>query len=599
MNGEQIATLLVLALAVVSLLMEWLPIGLVAILAPLTLVICRVVEPEATGLLLPEEMWAGLSHKAVVAVAAMFVVSVGVSRTGAVAFLGDALTGIAASGRRRIVAVMMLIVAVMSAFVNNTTVVLVCLPVVLTMCERMDHPPSRYLIPLSFASIFGGMMTMVGTSTNIVVAEVGSAADSNFQPGMWDFFPVGVLFVVVGVAYMTLIGIKLLPDRVALSMTLSRGIPTEYVTEAEVLPDSSLAGRSLGEVAEKYRLRVLQLVRRDIIEIPAKDIELEVGDVLLVKGGASQIIDLSSGAGTSLLPGVDEADIKARRVGMTLAEVIVPPSSRWIDRRVDEIGFRSRYRVSVIAVQRHGHHVRQKVGELRVEPADMLLVQGSVESLRNLRASENLILVEGVQDQVKERTKAPIALAILAGFVALVSTGTTDIATGAVLAAASMVLTRCLTVQQAYSAPDWNILFLLAGFLAMGTALDKVGLARMAADGLVGLLQGTSPWVIVGTVYLFVAFMSDLLSNQAVATLMIPIVVKASASLGWNSQPLLMTVAFAASAAFLTPVGYQTNLLVYAPGGYRFRDFIVVGLPLRFAFAVIAAIAIPMVYSTH
>ena len=591
MDGEKIATLLVLAFAILSLLREWLPVGMVAILAPLILVICGVLEPA--------EMWAGLSHKAVVAVAGMFVVSVGVSRTGAVAFLGDALSHIAASGRRRIVAVMMIVVAVMSAFVNNTTVVLVCLPVVLTMCERMDHPPSRYLIPLSFAAIFGGMMTMVGTSTNIVVAEVGHAADPEFHPGMWDFFPVGVLFVIVGVAYMTLVGLRLLPDRVALSMTLSRGIPTEYVTEAEVLQDSSLAGRLLGEVAEKYRLRVLQLVRNDIIEVPAPDMELRVGDVLLVKGGASQIIDLSSGAGTALLPGVDEADIKARRVGMTLAEVIVPPSSRWIDRRVDEIGFRARYRVSVIAVQRHGHHVRQKVGELRVEPADMLLVQGTVESLRNLRASENLILVEGVQDQVKERTKAPLALAVLCGFVVLVSTGATDIATGAVIAAVAMVLSRCLTVQQAYSAPDWNVLFLLAGFLAMGTALETVGLATDAADGLVGLLHGAPAWVIVGAVYLFVAFMSDLLSNQAIATLMIPIVVKASVGFGWNSQTLLMAVAFAASAAFLTPVGYQTNLLVYAPGGYRFRDFIVVGLPLRFAFAVIAAIAIPMAYSPH
>ena len=162
-----------------------------------------------------------------------------------------------------------------------------------------------------------------------------------------------------------------------------------------------------------------------------------------------------------------------------------------------------------------------------------------------------------------------------------------------------MVLSRCLTVQQAYSAPDWNVLFLLAGFLAMGTALETVGLATDAADGLVGLLHGAPAWVIVGAVYLFVAFMSDLLSNQAIATLMIPIVVKASVGFGWHSQTLLMAVAFAASAAFLTPVGSQTNLLVYAPGGYRFRDFIVVGLPLRFAFAVIAAIAIPMAYSPH
>ena len=588
MDGPKAVTLVVLGLAVLGLLREWLPVGLIAILAPLTLVLTGVMEAK--------DMWAGLAHPAVVAVAGMFVVSVGVSRTGAVAFLGDGLSRIAESGRRRIVAVMMIVVAIMSAFVNNTTVVLVCLPVVLAMCDRMDHPPSRYLIPLSFASIFGGMMTLVGTSTNLVVAEVGRFHAPDFAPGMWDFFPVGVLFVIAGVLYMVFVGLRLLPDRVALSMTLSRGIPTEYITEAEILEGSGLAGRTLGEVAEKYQLRVLQLVRNDVIEVPAKEIELREGDVLLVKGGASQIIDLSSGAGTALLPGVEEADVRARRVGMTLAEVIVPPSSRWIDRPVSEIGFRNRYGVSVIAVQRHGHHVRQKVGDLRVEPADMLLVQGSVESLRNLRASENLILVEGVQEEVPERTKAPIALVILFGFVGLISFGLTDIATGAVVAAAAMVLTRCITLQQAYAAPDWNVLFLLAGFLGIGKAMDSVGLASDAAQGLIGILDGAAPWVVIGVIYLFVAFVSDVLSNQATAALMIPIVVKAAALFGWRPEPFLMAVAFAASAAFLTPVGYQTNLIVYAPGGYRFKDFIRVGLPLRLIFAVIAAAAIPWVY---
>lgn len=588
MDFEKAATLIVLALAVLALLREWLPIGLVAVLAPLSLVLMKVIAPET--------MWQGLSHPAVVAVGGMFVVSAAVSRTGAVTFLGDGLSRLAESGRRRIVGAMMVVVAVMSAFVNNTTVVLVCLPVVLAMCERMDHPPSRYLIPLSFASIFGGMMTLVGTSTNLVVAEVGRKADQSFGPGMWDFFPVGVMFVVVGIAYMITVGLKLMPDRVALSMTLSRGIPTEYVTEAEILEGSALVGRTLGEVAEKYQLRVLQLVRNDVIEVPAKDIRLDHGDVLLVKGGASQIIDLSTGAGTALLPGVDEADMRARRVGMTLAEVIVPPSSRWIDRRVDEIGFRTRYGLSVIAVQRHGHHVRQKVGELRVEPADMLLVQGSVESLRNLRASENLILVEGVQEHVKVRTKAPLALAILFGFVALISSGVTDIATGAVAAASAMVLSRCITLQQAFAAPDWNVLFLLAGFLGMGVAMQEVELAGDAAHGLITLLDGMPPWVVIGVIYLFVAFVSDVLSNQATAALMVPIVVETAKLFEWRSEPFLMAVAFAASAAFLTPVGYQTNLLVYAPGGYRFRDFIVVGLPLRVIFAIIAAAAIPWVY---
>ncbi|MAG56460.1 MAG: hypothetical protein CMJ83_09230 [Planctomycetes bacterium] len=600
MDAPKIVTLLVLLLAVLALMREWLPVGLVAILAPLSLVLLRCFLD--LRLIEPEQMWAGLGHPAVVAVGAMFVVSAGLSRTGAVGFLGHGLSRLASTGRRRIVGTMMVAVAVMSAFINNTTVVLVCLPVVLAMCERIDHPPSRYLIPLSFASIFGGMMTLVGTSTNLVVAQVGRTEvqevyqEDLYVPGMWDFFPVGIVFVAVGVVYMIFFGLRLLPDRVALSMTLARGMTTEYVTEAEILQGSALVGRKLGDVAGKYQLRVLQLIRGDVIEIPDKETLLEAEDILLVKGRASQIIDLSTGSGTALLPEVDAADMKARQVGMTLAEVIVPPRSRWVDKRVADIGFRSRYGVSVIAVQRHGHHIRQKVGELQVEPADMLLVQGTVPSLRNLRSSENLILIEGVQEEVKVRRMAPLALLVMGGFVFVVSTGILDIATGAVTAAAAMVLTRCLTLREAYQSADWNVLFLLAGFLAMGVALNEVGLAADAANLLLGIASDQPLWLVIGGLYLVTATLSDVLSNTATAALMIPIVVKTAYLMEANPEPFLMTVAFAASAAFLTPVGYQTNLLVFAPGGYRFKDFIVVGLPLRVVFTLLAAVLIPVVY---
>ena len=595
MSTEAIITLAILLGTVVCLIREWLPVGLAAILAPLVLVLLKVLEPK--------DMWAGLAHPAVVAVAAMFVVSTAVSRTGALSFLADGLSRVAQRGQRSVLVVLLVMVAAMSAFTNNTTVVLICLPVVLTLCDRTEQPPSRLLIPLSFASIFGGMMTLVGTSTNIVVAEEGRRAvraeygdQTLFDPGMWDFAPMGGVFLVAGLLYLVMFSQRLLPDRAALSMTLSKGVPSEYFTEAEIKAGSSLVGKQLGDVVARYKLRVIQLIRDAVILRPDQQKILREGDVLLLKGAPNRIADFSTGTGADLLPDIEAEDVTTRGVDMTMAELIVPPRSRWLGRPVSEIAFRSRYGVSVIAVQRHGHHVRQKVGELRVEPADMLLVQGTLESLRNLRLSENFILIEGAERDLPSRKRAPVALAILAGFILLVATGLLDIATGAVVTAAAMVLFRCLTAQQAFDSFDWNVLFMLAGFLGLGVALEKVGLAHDAAEHLMGLLQGAPGWIVIGTIYLLTAFLSDLLSNTAVAALMVPIVVQAAHLHQARPEPFVMAVAFAASAAFLTPLGYQTNLLVFGPGGYQFKDFIKIGLPLRISFIILAAAFIPYFY---
>ena len=595
LTPDQIITLAVLVLALAALVREWLPVGLVALAAPLALVLLRVIKADV--------LWGSLSHPAVVAVASLFVVSAGISRTDAVGFLGEALTKVAYTGERRTIVILMIAVAAMSAFINNTTVVVVCLPVIVTVCERLKSPPSRYLIPLSFASIFGGMMTLVGTSTNVVVAEmsrVKSAKDHtlDIEIGMWDFTLMGLIFTVVGIVYMTFVGRRLLKDRTALSMSLS-GMPTEYVTEAEVLEGSSLVGTTIEELGTRFGLRVLQLIRDDVIETPSPDRPLQEGDALILRGAPRHIVEFTSGSGAALMTGTDPGgtDLKTRAIDMTLAEVVVPPRSRWIDRKVKEIGFRARYGVSVIALQRHGHHIRQKVGELTVEPADMLLVQGTVEALRNLRASEHLILIEGVQDRVRNRGKAPIAMGLLAMFVALVSLLGFDLATAGVLTALLMVLTRCITLQNAYTSFDWNILFMLGGFLALGQALAEVKLDELAAIGMISLVSDAPFWVMIGALYVFTSFLSDVLSNQAVAALMVPIVIRVSQLMAMAPEPLLMAVAFAASGAFLTPMGYQTNLLVYSPGGYRFSDFIRVGLPLRLVFIVLAALFIPLIYA--
>ena len=592
-------TLAIVVATLACLLFEVLPIGLVAVMAPLVLVLAT--ELFGLDILTGTELWAGLGHPAVVAVGGMFVVSHALSRTGALNFVGEALANVASRGRRRILVLIITLTVFLSGVVNNTTVVLVFLPVILGMCEKMNQPPSRYLIPLSFASIMGGMTTLLGTTTNLIVAEAGRKAvldvfgEPLFDVGMWDFLPMGLVFVLAGAIYLVFAAPRLLPDRHALNMTLSRGIPSEYVTEVALKKDSDLLGKTIKEVASRLELRVLQLIRGGVVLPPAPDVKLELDDVFLAKGTPSAIMDLTN-SGT-VMPNLQRGGVQARQVDMTLAEVIVPPGSRWIGHPVGDIGFRARYGVAVVALQRHGDHLREQVGNVRVEPADMLLVQGQVESLRNLRASENLILIEGVARQVKRRSHGPRALGVLFIFVGLISTGLLDIPTGAVLAAGLMIITRCLTIQDAYRAVDWDVILLLAGFLGLGKAMENVGLASDIAHGFVAAVGDAPMWLVIGALYALTSFASDVLSNTATAALMVPVVVKAAELLHMHPGALLMTVAYGASASFLTPVGYQTNLLVFAPGGYRFKDFIRIGLPLRLIYCVLAAALIPVLCS--
>lgn len=594
LTADQVITLLVLAVTLVALVREWLPMGMVGVLAPLTLVVTGVIQPGT--------MWSGLANSAVITVAAMFVVSAAVSRTGALGFVGDRLAAMGATGERRLALMLMLPVALLSAFINNTTVVLVFIPLVLGLCERLQKAPSSFMIPLSFASIFGGMATLIGTSTNIIVANEGAATVERaysdgtvFDPGMWTFSPMGVVFLVAGLAYMALVGTRMLPVRVALPLSLERGRPREYVTEVEIPEHSSLVGKPLGEFVRRFdEVRVLQLIRGDVIRTPQKDEGLRAGDVLLVKGPPGRIVELDSHTRDTQISGAGGEDVRARTVDATLAEVIIPPGSRWVGRTVSDIGFRARYNVSVMAVQRHGHHIRQKVGGLRVEPSDVVLVQGSVDSLRQLRRSDNLILVEGVGRRVKLKRRAPVALAGLALFVLIASMGWLDTATAGVLIASLLVLGRCLTLQEAFDAVDWNVMFILAGSLVLGRAVHACGLDSVAADGLHDLLGGLGPGWALAVFFGVTAFLTDAVSNGAAAALMIPVVVESALRHGVDPEPFLMAVAFGASAAFLTPYGYQTNLLVYSPGGYRFRDFVAVGLPLRLLFWVLAALLLPV-----
>ena len=591
--GPAFATAIILGGMLLLLLRGRIPTGVIGVLAATALALAGVVRPERVVEL--------LGSQAVIAVAAMFVISAAVSRTGALDALADVAVRVGKRPGRGLVLWLVLAAAACSSLLNNTAVVLIFLPIVMAVCARLDEAPSRLLIPLSYASILGGCLTPIGTSTNLIA--LASAREPLRAAGLPPidgsfaaFLPLGASLLAVGAAYLVLCGRKLLPDRVAMSAALGE-VDVDYVTEVEIGPGSRLLGKNLGELMRRPggSLRLLQIVRDDIVQTPDPGLTVRSGDLLVLKGSPDEIVDLHRDKGTRVLPGIDDGGgpESVRATAVTLAEVMIAPASRWLGKRVREIGFRREHGVAVIAVQRHGRHLRAGVDLLPLGVGDALLVQGTPEAVRGLRTSADLVVVEGVERRVIDRARAPYALAGLLAFVVGAVAFPESVALIALAVAASLVAARCLSAQDAARAPDWNVLLLLGGSLTVGEALVTSGLAADAA-GLVARLGVDSPRLALAALYVVTLVLTEFLSNGTAAAVMIPVAVATAVRFEVSAQPFVMATAVAASCAFALPMGYQTHLFVYGVGGYRLRDFVKIGAPLDLLIGLTATLLIPL-----
>jgi di/tricarboxylate transporter len=553
------------------------------------------------GVLTPREALAGFGNPAVVTVAGLFVVSRALVASGAVTALGSILQRLSSGGERQALLAMAVVVGICSALMNNTPVVVVFLPMVLAVAADLSLAPSRLLIPLSYVTILGGCCTLIGTSTTVLVSgeveRTGRAPIAFFEP-----LPFGIVCVAAGTLYLVAFGPRLLPVRRTVTSTDARERLTEYATEVRVLAGSPLAGRTVEEAFARPHpdLVVIEVVRSQEILWPGSpDVRLQQDDVVLVRGRAEAVAHLGTRGGAELLPELRGEGVRSRDV--TLAEVVVTSASPLVGRSVRDATARALQGSTVMAVERRGAHLRTGIADLVLREGDTLLVQTEASRLAAMRGSDDFVLLEGLHEKLVLERKAPVVLAIALAVMLLASFEVVEIAFLALGAAVALVVTGCLPLLRAYRALELPTLALMGGMMAIGAALEKSGTARLAAEHMMDLTRTLVPpefaaHASLAACYLLANAITAFASNAAAALLVLPIALNAATSLGVNDRPFVLAVAFAASLDFATPTGYQTNLLVYGPGGYRYVDYVKVGLPLNVLLFLLAALLLPVLY---
>lgn len=605
MTWEVAFVILLLILALTSFILEKIPPDLTALSIFALLVLAQGITHSDK---LPDlkEMFQVFTNSAPITIAAMFILSAAVQNCGVVDNLSALFEKVAKVGYTGFLLVMMILVAGVSGFVNNTPVVVILLPVIITLARKIDQPASKLLIPLSYASILGGTCTLIGTSTNILAS--GIITEHGQQPiHMFELAQVGLPLLGIGILYLLFFGRKLLPIRETLTTMLSEDQRKEFLTEAYVKPESEIIGQNIQQagLTGKRSIRALEIIRHGVsLYGDIRNTPLEAGDRLILKCRPSGVAEARGIKGVDLVNEAGGLEQITAEEG-TMVEGVVAPNASLVGLSIREINFRQRFRTVVMAVHRQGRNISQKLRSIHLRPGDTLLMLGTQEAIENLRSSNDILLLDKPQTPaVSRRRKLPIVLGVLGGIILSSSFNLMPIAGSTIIGVAILFLTGCMKPKEGYAAVDWGLLILIYGMLVLGKALEESGATDLVANslsGLAGILHfqddHLSAMLMLAVCYLVTAILTELLSNNATVVVMTPIAIGLATSLGVDPRPFIIATCVAASASFSTPIGYQTNTYVYSVGGYRFGDFMKVGLPLALLYFVGSLYIIPRVWS--
>lgn len=593
MTTEIALTLGIILMALILFASERVRVDVVALLVLITV--------SVTGLVSGEEVFLGFANPAVITVWAVYIVSGGLFRTGVADYLGSLMLRLSGPNEVRLILVIMIICGVMSAFMNNVGAVAVLMPAVIGVSRQTNVPASKLLIPLAFSSLLGGKMTLIGTPANILAAGILQARGLETFT-FFEITPMGILVLATGIIYMVIIGRRLLPVRQTPDDLKGTTQLRDYISEVRVQSDSPLRGRNLYEsgLGADYDLTVISIIRGDEpLGVVHRDTIIQTDDHLILEGPAQNLLSAQESLSLQIVAGSDIMLSDLDSEDSQIFEATLSPRSTMAGSTLNEIHFRDRFGFTALAIWRDGEVITNRLRDVSLEFGDALLLQGAPSRVAALRDGGEFLVLEPVDFEIERKRKAPLAAGILVLVILLAVFSGFGIATAMVIGSVAMVLTGCLSMDEAYESIDWRTVFLVGGMLSLGIAMENTGTATFLADVLLNLLGGVGPIGLLAGIYILSALITQPMSNAAAVVLMVPIAVDTALGIDANHLTFTMAVVIGAATSFLSPVGHKANVLVFGPGGYRFMDYARVGALLTVALFIVSMIFLPIFWPLY